>query len=212
MQLLIKVCGITDPTTATAAATAGADYIGMVFDKNSVRFLPEVEAHAIVQATIAAGAIPVAVFVEQNAETITQICKLLSINTVQLHGNIARSALAFLPEYLHCFYAVPIDEMTGKALCAIPFHTLRRNRDFLLLDNSQAGSGKRINSSQIDSISNGYPYFLAGGLTAKNVKNAIFSSHAIGVDVSSGVEQERGLKDINLIRAFIKNCRAETKP
>jgi len=208
---LIKTCGIKDPQLAFAAAKAGADFIGLVFAEHSKRLVSLLQAAAIAQATCQAGAIPVAVFTNHTAKQMLAICQQAKISWVQLHGDMARQQHALLPENFHCIYAcTPADngELSDDDKAHIA--RLKLGRDYLLFDNAIAGSGKIFDWSSF-SCQGELPWFLSGGLSIKNVGQGIEQLHPTGVDVSTGIENEAGEKDLSYIQQFIDQVRGKLK-
>lgn len=208
-NLLIKICGITQAELASQTALAGADFIGIVFHPYSKRFVEVDQAKEIAAAVIQQQAVPVAVFVDQTAEEMQRICEATHITTVQLHGSLSRATHHLLPAHYHRIYVQPIssslvtDEEQGLRHCDA-------KRDFVLFDSAQAGKGNPFLWSQLPaSIS--LPWFLAGGLSQQNVGDAIMRLHPHGIDVSSGVENTQGKKELSLIQAFITAARAATR-
>ncbi len=204
-QLLIKICGISQPQIAAVAATAGANFIGIVFHPQSSRYVNIQQAIAIAKATVTAGAIPVAVFVNQNANEMHNICLQTTIHTVQLHGDLSRSQHYLLPKnYTRIYVQNLLDN--GHIINNIGLQYLDPGRDFILIDNTEAGSGNIINYQQID-YNLPFRWLIAGGLSAKNVNDVINYLQPHGVDVSSGVELSKGNKDCVLIQQFIQALR-----
>jgi phosphoribosylanthranilate isomerase len=190
----IKICGITDPKHAPL----GADYIGLVFCPRSPRFLSADQAIPIAQAARDAGSIPVAVFSNHNANEMIDICSKTQINYVQLHGAISRNALPFLPENLRKIYAIS----SNSSLQENHRMLLNPERDFLLYDSIMPGSGQTFDWASIKPIP-GFYYFIAGGLRADNIQEAIRVATPYGIDLSSGVEITPGIKATNLINELI---------
>lgn len=202
-KTLIKICGVRDANTATFAAQAGADFIGVVFHSESKRVVELDQAIEIVAAAKQAGAQPVAVFVDTNADTILRICQIARINIVQLHGDTSRQQHYLLPPNFKRIYVrnvgqnghIQNDQSEG-------FNYLDAERDYLLFDNLLAGSGKIFDWWNF-SYNKSMPWFFSGGLTSENVGHAIQKFQPTGVDVSSGVEKLPGEKDKDLILKFI---------
>lgn len=209
-HLLIKICGIRDAQIAQQAALSGVNFIGIVFHPGSKRYVVDLEqGRKISSAARAGGAIPVAVFVDHSAIDMRTICSATDIHCVQLHGCIARQQHYLLPENYQRIYvrsAQPCgdshpDKDGGLRYC-------HAERDFILFDNEQAGSGKTFAWDR-SHYCNDFRLFLAGGLTADNVGLAITQFKPAAVDVSSGVENQFGDKDMTLIKKFIcavKGC------
>ena len=200
MKRRVKVCGIKDPEMAYSAAVAGADYIGIVFHKESKRYVSPQEAKKIAEAARLGGAIPVGVFTQQSSREILEIADIVGLTHVQLHGEKARESHSLLPPEYVRFYAVEVDE---KGHYQMP-EGLDSQRDFLLYDSKTPGKG-------VSFIKEGfiphrdYPFFIAGGINPLNVREVIKALAPDGIDVSSGVEKE-GRKDQHLIEALIEQC------
>lgn len=199
----IKICGVRDPETALFAAKSGANFIGIIFHPASVRNVDILQAEKIAAAAKQNGAIPVAVFVNTNADQILKICQIARINTVQLHGNISRQQHHLLPPDFSRIYVQTVNEQGDiQDDVDIGLKYLNAKRDYLLFDNIQAGSGTTFNWTNF-SYQGTMPWFFSGGLTVDNVNDAIQRFHPTVVDVSSGVEKTPGEKDHQLICQFI---------
>lgn len=207
----IKICGVRSPELAYQTALAGAHFIGIIFHPQSKRHAGIELAKAVATAAKTGGAIPVAVFVEQTAAQMQEICLAADIQTVQLHGSMARQQHHRLPLNYRRLYAQSVsptgavadDEDGGLAYCD-------PERDFLLFDNAQPGKGKIFNWDQF----NYHGHFrmgLAGGLTPDNVTVAIKKFQPAIVDVSGGVENILGEKDLLLIKKFINAVQSITQ-
>lgn len=166
-----------DPKTARFAVQQGAHYIGMLFSKVSPRAISKEQALPIVEAVRAAGGEPVAVFADENLEQMREIIDALSLKVVQLHGQVPRSFCDKIPEKkIYVADGLPLPK------------TLDPTRDFLLFENTFANPGK-------------FSFFVAGGLNAENVTDAIEKFQPTGVDVS------RGARDEKTIAQFIQKAR-----
>lgn len=209
-KTLIKICGISDPDTATFAAKEGADFIGIIFHPPSKRFVDVNQAQQIAAAAKQSGAQPVAVFVDTTAEMMLRICQIARINIVQLHGTISRQQHHLLPPDFNRIYVRTVDQQ-GKIQIdndkGITY--LNESRDYLLFDNIQAGSGTTFNWSNF-SYDGNMRWFFSGGLTVDNVSHAIQQFHPTVVDVSSGVENAPGEKNRDLIAKFISSVKGST--
>jgi phosphoribosylanthranilate isomerase len=207
MKALVKICGIKEPALAYQAAALGADFIGLVFHGPSKRYVVLEQAVAIAERARQGGAEPVAVFVNADAEQMLQVCDKTGINIVQLHGDTARSEQTKLPAAIQRMFVLQVDK-TGDIVnqADITKTNLKPERDFILFDSCEAGSGKTFNLENIKPINN-MRFFLAGGLTPDNVSARINMTQPFAVDVSSGVEDLSGNKDINLIKQLIERVK-----
>ena len=133
------------------------------------------------------------------------ICEITKIEMVQLHGVTAKAAHHFLPDYYRRIYVLNISE-NSELMSDQGIQYLDCQRDFILIDHQNPGQGKLINRKNWR-YSLSFSWFLAGGLTAKNVTMMLAELQPNGVDVSSGVEIVRGEKDFSLIQEFINVVR-----
>lgn len=187
----VKICGITHPDDAVQAARAGADYVGMIFATSSKRLVDLSTAKKIAEAAREFGAEPVAVFNDQTAEQIIDICIQTGIKTVQLHEAGAKAAFDLLKEIYSIIYRLADFSQTA------PPGTLP-------LYDPSSGTGKRFDWASSTPPKN-RSWMLAGGLTPENVSEAISLLHPTVVDAASGVEFPQKLrKDPALVEAFIK--------
>lgn len=202
-NFIIKICGIKDPDLAASAVEAGAKMVGLMMYHKSKRYVEPEQAAIIAKSVKAKGGIPVAIFVDADADAMLTLCHLTGIETVQLHGDISRSEHIKLPENIRRIYTMHVSkygqvlpELTKSLSC------LNSERDLLLFDSEKGGSGISFNWNNFKSP---YcmPFILAGGLNSGNVIEAISKIRPYGIDVSSGVENAMGNKDIQLIRQFI---------
>lgn len=205
---LIKICGVQTLRCAYKIAALGADFIGIIFCENSRRCVSSVaQACVIASAIRAAGATPVAVFTDADANSMIDICQQVDINTVQLHGEVARRTHQMLPAFMHRIYVLPVNE-NGFLVEDMQrdLSILDKQRDFLLFDAVQAGGGMRIALEPVQTFMRHVPdfrFFIAGGLQPSNVNSVISQCQPNGVDVASGVEDRHGEKDSKLIEKFV---------
>jgi len=200
--MLVKICGITRTEDAVTAAEAGADCIGLNFWVGSNRALGIPQARAI------AAAVPprvrrVGVFVNADAETIRRTAAEVPLDAVQLHGDETPAFAAELAD-LDVWKAIGLkDEADLQRLDSY-------GRFRLLVDTPSArygGSGRLGNWQLAQQAAARFPIILAGGLNPTNVAAAIAAVRPAGVDVASGVEWRRGVKDAAQVRAFIAAAR-----
>jgi len=211
MPTRIKICGVNDPTVASVAAEAGADAIGLVFVAGSPRCVSIEQASAILNG-LPAFVEPVALFVDAPTERIRSTAASLGINAVQLHGHEAPDDVRAL-QPLRVIKAVGFRAGPDAASCCAPWRGIS-NVAGLLFESAErngslsGGSGHRFDWAALAECLQGValdaapPVIIAGGLTPGNVAEAIRTIRPYAVDVSSGVESQRGVKDSQLIRAF----------
>ena len=197
----IKICGFTNAENAQQAALTGIDAIGLNFYAKSPRHVNIDSAREIV-AALPPFVNKVGLFVNANPSLIDEVLCEVALDTLQFHGDESPSDCAQ--------YEMPFI----KAIRVSPEVDLIKTANeysqasALLLDTYQpdvyGGSGKSFDWS-LANIELDLPIILAGGLTPENVSVAINTAQPYAVDVSSGVESAKGLKDIDKIRAFISN-------
>ena len=207
----IKICGITEPSQAAAAAEAGADYIGIVMAP-SMRQVDMERAKEIVAALKGSRAIPVGVFVNTSADEINRIAKYCNFDRIQLSGDEPWEFVKKLHRPTIKAVKVSTEHTGDKLLKEIDGGYKKADYYFLpLLDcavsGSYGGSGKSFDWSIAKKATEKYRFVLAGGLTPENVGGAIASARPWAVDVSSGVEAN-GKKSIAKIKAFIVAVRS----
>lgn len=199
----IKICGIKTPELALAATDAGADAIGFMFVRSSPRHI-EPEAAAEIMWGLPPMVTTVGVFMNASVDTFSDIEEVCPTHLAQLHGNEDEATVR------DC----------GPAIKAVRYDaaTIRRDLerwsaiaevDAILVDGSVGGQGESFDwaglRAAMEDIAT--PIILAGGLTPANVGEAIRAVRPFAVDVSSGVERERGEKDPALIEAFCEAVR-----
>jgi phosphoribosylanthranilate isomerase len=204
MSVIVKICGMTNLPDALQAAEAGADALGFIFAEGSPRQLTVERAAEIIRG-VPMPLVKVGVFVDASEDMVLRAIGECGFNILQFHGSEA-------PEYCQQF-----GMMTMKAFRMRDEQTLaelpKYQTDAWLLDAwspAQAGgTGERFNwDLAVTARKLGRPIFLAGGLTAENVGDAIRQVQPYAVDVSSGVEAAPGKKDHDKVSAFIRAAKA----
>lgn len=195
----IKICGITRPEDALAAAAAGADAIGFVFYAKSPRAVTIAQANAIIN-QLPPFVTRVGLFVDASQQELDSVLDQVELDVVQFHGNetLAQCESAG-KEYMK---AVRVQD-TADILAAIEQYP---SASALLLDTYHpslpGGTGETFDWDKIPSNMS-KPFVLAGGLTPDNVAQAIRAVSPYAVDVSGGVEQSKGIKSAEKITAFV---------
>ncbi|MGW1937566.1 phosphoribosylanthranilate isomerase [Streptomyces goshikiensis] len=196
--VFIKICGLKTGPDVDAAVAAGADAVGFVFAAGSPRTVDAAVARELA-ARVPAGVLTVGVFRGQPVAEVRRLTEESGVRGVQLHGDEG-------PEYYEALRA------GGRTLLRATARHVERcgeyGEDLLLIDAPDPGSGKPWNWAAAEFTAPGGRWLLAGGLGPDNVRRAVETTGAWGVDVSSGVERARGVKSPELIRAFIEAARA----
>ena len=202
MNMRVKICGITNNEDAHAAVEYGADALGFVFAK-SPRQVTKEHARDIVK-NLPPFVSPVGVFVDEQIDTLKEICDFCGIQTVQLHGNEQPSYLKELEGYKLIKAFRVKEEEDLKPLANYKPHA------FLLDSYVKGVMGGTGVPFKWEIARQAHKYgiiILSGGLTPENVKEAIQMVKPYAVDVSSGVESSPGKKDTLLVKRFIANAK-----
>jgi phosphoribosylanthranilate isomerase len=191
-RLWVKICGMTDAAGIAAAAAAGADAVGFVFYPPSPRNLSLAQAVEL-QAAVPAGVRRVAVFLHPAATLVADVLARVRPDCLQL--DLDDIVALDLPQTVECLPVV----RSGAVPATLP--------DRILLESVRSGYGERADWTEARKLGGRREVVLAGGLDADNVGLAIATARPFGVDVSSGVESARGMKDPALIDRFVKTAR-----
>ena len=199
MRTRVKICGITRPEDARAAAELGADAIGLVFYAPSPRVVTIEQAQAIC-AALPPFVTRVGLFVNALRDEIQQVLKAVPLDLLQFHGDeTATECEGFERPYIKAL-RMAADRDVMSEMKAFSSAT------GILLDSYQVGvpggTGQTFDWSRVP-VQAAQPIILAGGLTPANVAMAIEQVRPYAVDVSGGVEAAKGIKDRNKMKAFL---------
>lgn len=200
MRTRVKICGFTRAEDAVFAAHAGADAIGLVFYPPSPRHIDIGQAINIVQALPAFTTV-VALFVDEQEAQIRDVLAQVPIDCLQFHGDeTPAQCRIYNKRYIK---AIRMQENTDVLQLAADYHDAAG----LLLDayhpNAKGGTGSAFNWDLIPENCP-LPIILAGGLDMDNAKQAVQAVRPYALDVSSGVEAAKGIKDAQKMRAFLE--------
>ena len=207
----VKICGLSVPEDAAVAAAAGADAIGLVFVEASPRCVTFEQGSKVVEAVPPLVDI-VGLFIEIPASALWSDSCDLPLSMIQLHGNQQQRDIAMATP-VRVLRALPFDAATIEQQLRHWDEVYKELGNFsgLVVDTPDdqrigGGTGKVYDwtalRKALDNVQPSVPIIMAGGLTPENVGEAIRIVHPYGVDVSSGVARERGVKDPDKIRAF----------
>jgi phosphoribosylanthranilate isomerase len=205
----IKICGITNLDDARLAVSLGADMLGFNFFSGSRRFIGHRTRH--ITNRLPASVKKVGIFVNQEVTEIVKAVEEAKLDLVQLHGDET-------PEFVDQLDRQIYPKEIIKALRVTPDFDPRSTKEYpvsyILLDSASAsgdwgGTGKTFDWT----IANSLPIssrvlFLAGGLNAANVAEAVRTVCPFAIDVASGVESAPGKKDAKKMEAFIRNVKS----
>ena len=212
MSLLVKICGLSTRETLETALDAGADMVGFVFFPPSPRHV-SLELGRDLGRQVNRRALKVALTVDADDATLDNIMDALSPDIFQLHGKESVARLRDIKQKFGrpVMKALPVE--TSADLAVLPGYAAVADR--ILFDarppkdaTRPGGLGAPFDWHLLENLELKVPYMVSGGLHAGNVAEAVRLTRAGGVDVSSGVESASGVKDPELIKAFIRAARA----
>jgi len=192
--LWIKICGLRTPEAIAAAAEAGADAVGFVFHAASPRNVSIEQARAL-QRAVPTGVERVAVFLHPSQALVDEV--LAAVEPHWLQTDASDLVGLRLPSGQR---VLPVLRTGAGSPAALPTRCL--------LESGRSGAGERADWSEAARLARLTEVVLAGGLDPRNVGDALHAVRPFGVDVSSGVERERGVKDEDRIWEFIRAARA----
>ena len=204
---LIKICGIKNFDHVRVAEENGALWYGLVFYKKSPRYISLNDAEKIVSKPTNYIS-PVAVTVDPDEKFVKQLTEI-GINNIQLHGNETLEYCFFLKNKFNVkiIKGIGLETETDINLA----HKYSKVVDWIIFDKKDplvhGGTGESFNWNIFSKIDININYIISGGLTYKNVLDALNVTKAKGVDVSSGVEKRLGYKSKDLIEKFCNSVK-----
>ncbi len=205
-----KICGLSTPETVDAAVRFGARYVGFVIYPKSPRHI-STDTMRILGARVPKSVTRVGLFVDPDDALLDEKLGSGALDLLQLHGSETAERVA------------AIRQRTGKPVMKVikvaaagdveqGIKAYESVADRLMFDASEGilpgGNGESFDWATLSGRKIALPWFLAGGLTPENVAEAVRVTGARAVDVSSGVEETRGVKSIDRIRAFLDRVKA----
>ena len=205
----IKVCGINDEMSMNTALKCKVDYVGLVFYPNSPRNISINLSRKLLKSRNKTTKI-VALTVDPNDDFLNEIKKIINPDYIQLHGNENSRRCLDIQHKINIPLIKGINVRNKIDL-------LRKNKEFedicdiLLLDAPSetlpGGNGKKFDWDILKDFKSKTKWMLAGGLNIENIENAIDITKAPAIDISSGLEIRKGLKDPKLIEDFVIKCK-----
>ena len=206
--VLAKICGLTTAQCVQAAVDGGARYVGFVFFEKSPRSVSIGQARDLAL-MVPPGVAKVALVVDATNETLDAITQNVAIDVLQLHGSETPERVA----EIKVRYGLPVMKAIGVS-AADDLDAIQDYApvcDQILVDAKPpkdatvpGGNGTQFDWSLLQGRRWSVPWMLAGGLNAQNVTDAVAQTGARQVDVSSGVESSRGVKDPEMIATFLR--------
>lgn len=190
----VKICGLSTVEAVETAVLAGADYIGFVFAESKRQVSLE-QAQELAKRVTGKTKI-VGVFVSPSLEDLEQAIGQVSLDMVQIHGTFDEALIPLIS--VPVIRAIQLSDQEAQ---------VSSQADYLLFDAPVAGSGQTFDWDLLKDQKIQQDFFIAGGLTVDNVRQARETFQPYALDVSSGVETD-GHKDIEKIKAFIEGAKA----
>jgi phosphoribosylanthranilate isomerase len=203
--MFVKVCGLSTAESVREAVDAGADAVGFVLTA-SPRVVSPSQASSL-RAAVPAGVSPIGVFRHEPVADAVAIARAAGLDWIQLHGPRSRGDVALVHD-------AGMKLIRAVTIGAAPEEFEDWGEDLLLIDAAVPGSGEAWDYASVAALPalQGRHWLLAGGLDPANVGAASTAAHAWGVDVSSGIEASRGVKDLAKIRAFVHAAKGADAP
>lgn len=203
----VKICGLSEPKTLQTAITAGARFVGFVFYPPSPRFVEFDIAYELAR-QVPTGVRSVGLFVNPSDEEISRITSGIQLDMIQLHGDESPGRVAEIKALTNMPVMKAIRVAGSEDLKDL--EGFEAAADWLLFDSKPSkadlpgGTGESFDWTILAERELKKPWMLGGGLNKDNIKEALSILSPAAVDVSSGVESERGIKDESKIKSFIQ--------
>lgn len=199
----LKICGITRPEDGLLAAKLGADAVGLVFYPPSPRYVEKEQACDVI-AVLPPFVNIVGLFMNAEPEFVTRMLESVPLDMLQFHGDES-------PEYCASFgrryiKAVPMMDNNDVAAYTEGFASAAGFLLDAVKPGEAGGTGRSFDWSRVPENMT-KPVILAGGLNSANIGEAIRRSRCYAVDVSSGVESVKGIKDPEKMRALVESIK-----
>ena len=207
--LEIKVCGINDQISMNTAINNNVDYVGLVFYNQSPRNLSIAGARKLIQHRTNTSKI-VALTVNPDDAFLLEIVKYIKPDYIQLHGDETPNRCENIKKKFKTSIIKGIGIKNDMEINYFikPYEEIC---DILILDAPSeelpGGNGKKFDWKILKNLKSQKKWMLAGGLNIKNINDAISITKPPGIDISSGLEIKKGVKDPKLIKEFIIKCR-----
>ena len=205
----IKVCGINDQISMNAALNNGVNYIGLVFYNQSPRNLSIASARSLIQNRTKTSKI-VALTVNPDDTFLLEIIKYIKPDYIQLHGEETPNRCKNIKKKFKTsiIKGIGIKNDMDINYFIKPYEDIC---DILILDAPSkelpGGNGKKFDWQILKNFNSKKKWLLAGGLNIKNIGEAINITKPPGIDISSGLEIKKGVKNPGLIKEFVTKCR-----
>ena len=208
MTVQVKICGLSEPESLHAAVSGGARYVGFVFYPASPRYVAPSMAAELAR-LVPTGVRTVGLFVDPDDDFLEHVVSQVPFDMLQLHGKetprrIAEVKAAFnIPVMKAIKVGGPEDLATALEVAEVADRLLFDAKPPAKVSALPGGNGIAFDWTLLAGRSWPRPWMLSGGLKADNAADAVRTTGATALDISSGVEDRPGHKDPALIRAFL---------
>ena len=203
--MITKICGIKNEDTLICCEDNSVDFFGMIFYPKSPRNISIEDASNLLKKSENLNINGVGVFVNKNINEIKDIIKKVRLKYVQLHGSEDE-------EYIKTLKRIGVKVI--KSISISNINDLRNisnynSSDYFLFDYKPmknelpGGNAKSFDWNILKNLNTNKPWFLSGGISIKNIQEILNDINPFGIDLSSGVEKELGIKDNHIINNFI---------
>ncbi len=205
----IKICGINDQISMNAAIKNSVDYIGLVFYNKSPRRLSITNAKFLIKNRTNISKI-VALTVNPEDDFLHKLIKNIKPDFIQLHGEETPKRCKIIKEKFNIpiIKGIGVEKDMNLKNFIKPYEEIC---DILILDAPSkelpGGNGKKFNWEILKNYKSQKKWMLAGGLNIKNISDAVDITKPPAIDISSGLETNKGVKDPQLIKNFVLKCR-----
>jgi phosphoribosylanthranilate isomerase len=196
---MLKLCGFTEPTSLQVAIDCRVDFVGLVFVPNSIRMVNAKQADVLAK-IIPANVAKVAVVNDLSIQFLQSIWQACKPDFWQIHGNFAWQDLLLLKTQFPQTKIISAFNLASHSDLA-KINTFSQVSDYFLLDSASSGAGKNFSWQWLETIQLNKPIILAGGINCGNLAEACKVADIL--DISSGIEEQRGIKSAMLIRQTI---------
>ena len=205
--MLFKICGLKEINTIDCCEKKNVDFFGMIFYDKSPRYITLKQAQELVDFSKNKNIKPVGVFVNENLEIVKSFIKNLDLKIVQLHG---KENDEYIKEIKH--------NADLKVIKSIPIKDKKdfrkinnyQSNDYFLLDYKSekdelpGGNAKQFDWSLLSDLNINKPWFLSGGINKSNINKIKNYVNPNGIDLSSGVEEAPGIKNVTMINNLLE--------
>ncbi|MBF0493735.1 MAG: phosphoribosylanthranilate isomerase [Candidatus Omnitrophica bacterium] len=211
-MIQVKICGLTNLEDALEACAAGADLVGFLFAEASPRHISPEKIKAIIE-ELPAGVMKVGLFRDNDINDTADKVIFTGIDCLQLHGGespaYCREIKKILADRGRAVWIIKTFRVGDKIMGVAP--STYGDADYYLFDTyhpkMMGGTGIKFDWGILKGVKFDKPFFLAGGLDAQNVAEAVRILRPYGVDVASGVEASVGKKSNEKLKEFVRNAK-----